>query len=90
MTMTMDTDRQFQEADAAIKRTVADLVSRVEQLSSRWDAVAPSYIVQRALLELCTEMTKLIDDPLVADFAGPLTLKLSNAMADYRDLPQQR
>ena len=44
------------------------------------------YIVERALLELCDELTKLIDDPGIADSIGPATLELSNALASYRDL----
>ena len=36
-------------------------------------------------------MTKLIDDPILVDMAGPAALKLSNALADYRDsLPSER
>jgi hypothetical protein len=49
------------------------------------DAVAPAYIVERVLLMLCGEMTKLIDDPDLANSMGPALLKLSNALADFRD-----
>ena len=37
------------------------------------------------LLILCHRMTKLLDDPRFAEHMGPATMKLSNAMADYRD-----
>jgi len=42
-------------------------------------------MLQCTLLELCEEMTGLIDDPRVADFLGPAGIELSNALADYRD-----
>jgi hypothetical protein len=40
-------------------------------------------------MSLCEEMAKLIDqssrDSSLVDIMGPATLKLSNALADYRD-----
>jgi hypothetical protein len=36
-------------------------------------------------LGLCDEMTKLIDDPDLANSMGPALVKLSNALADFRD-----
>ena len=36
------------------------------------------------LLALCEEMTKLIDDPDLANVMGEAMLKLSDALADYR------
>ena len=86
-----DLERQFQEANAAIERAVIAFANKIEQLFGRWEAVAPSYIVQRALRELCEETIKLADHPVIADFVGPATLRLSNALADYRDaLPRER
>jgi hypothetical protein len=43
------------------------------------------YIVERALLELCDELAKLIDDPSLGDSIAPATLELSNALANYRN-----
>ena len=38
-----------------------------------------------SVLALCDGMSKPIDDPVLADIAGLAELKLSNALADYRD-----
>jgi hypothetical protein len=61
------TERQFQKADAAVDKVVEAVIIKIESMSVKWDAVAPAYIVQRVLLALCEEMTKLIDDPDLAD-----------------------
>ena len=59
---------------------------KVNSMSTgKWEAVAPAYIVERVLLELCKEMTRLIDDPGLADIMGPAMVRLSNALADFRD-----
>jgi hypothetical protein len=81
-----DTERQFREADAAVDKAVAVFISKIESMSGKWDAVAPAYILERVLLGLCDEMTKLIDDPDLANSMGPALVKLSNALADFRDL----
>jgi hypothetical protein len=52
---------------------------------AKWEAIAPAYIVERMLLTLCTEMTKLIDDPDLANSIRPATIKLSKDLAGYRD-----
>ena len=83
--MANNTERQFQEADAAVDRAVTAFMSKIQGMSGKWEAVAPAYIVERVLLKLCTEMTKLIDDPDLAKSMGPATIKLSNDLADYRD-----
>ncbi|TMJ57891.1 MAG: hypothetical protein E6G79_11175 [Alphaproteobacteria bacterium] len=80
-----NTERKFQEADATVDQAVAAFISKIKSISGKWDDVAPVYIVERALLELCDELTKLIDDPGIADSIGPATLELSNALANYRD-----
>jgi len=81
------TERQFQEADAAIQRGVTDFMSRIERLIVKCEAVAPAvapaYIVERLALALCAELSKLIDKSKLD--AGDATLALSNALADYRD-----
>ena len=77
-----DTERQFREADAAVAKAVS---SAIESMSGKWDAVAPAYILESVLLALCEEMTKLIDDPDLANVMGEVMLKLSDALADYRD-----
>ena len=80
------TKRQFQEADAAADKAVAAFIGQDRiDVRGNGDAVAPAYIVERVLLVLCDEMTKLIDDPDLANSMGPALLKLSNALADFRD-----
>ena len=79
------TKRQFQEADAAADKAIAAFIGKIESMSGKWDAVAPAYILERVLLGLCDEMTKLIDDPDLANSMGPALVKLSNALADFRD-----
>ena len=79
-----DTERQFREADAAVDKAVADFISEIESMSGRWDAVAPAYILESVLLALCEEMTRLIDDPDLANVMGEAMLKLSDALGDYR------
>jgi len=83
--MNDSTKRQFQAADAAVDKAVATFMSKIESMSGKWDAVAPAYVVERVLLVLCEEMSKLIDDPDLANIMGPAMVKLSNALADFRD-----
>ena len=77
--------RQFRQADVAVERAVAAFMKSVGALTVRWEAVLPSYIAERVLLELCAEMSRLTDDPVLRNHAGPATLKLANALANYRD-----
>jgi hypothetical protein len=81
----MTIDRDYHKADAAIERAVTDFVGTIDKLMGRWETVAPSYIVERMLLAMSDELAKLIDDPILADLAGPAQLRLSNALADFRD-----
>ena len=83
--MDSSTERQFHEADAAVDQAVAAFISEMKAMSGKWEAVAPAYIVERVLLALCDELTKLIDDPDIANSMGPPILKLSLALAEYRD-----
>ena len=79
-----DTERQFREADAAVDKAVAVFISKIESMSGKWDAVAPAYILEGVLLTLCEELTKLIDDPDLANVMGEAMPKLSDALGDYR------
>ena len=81
-----NTERQFREADAAVDQAVDAFIGKIESMSGKWDAVAHQHIVERVLLALCDEMTKLIDHPDIAEHSmGTAMMKLSNALADYRD-----
>jgi hypothetical protein len=80
-----DDDDPFNRADAAVERAVAVLIKKIEALMARRGRVAPSYIAEHTLLELCAAMSRLTDEPFVRNHAGPATVKLANALADYRD-----
>ena len=49
----------------------------------RWENVAPGYVIESTLLELCTELSVLAPD--IKTVAGPATVKLLDALAAYRD-----
>ena len=83
--MTDSTEQQFHEADAAIDKAIVAFIGKIKSTALQWEAVAPAYVVERALLLVCNEMTKLIDDPGLAERMGPAMAKLSNALADFRD-----
>jgi hypothetical protein len=80
---------QFQAAEAAVQLAVRVFRRRLENIfdgcAGEWPGVAPSYILEVALVELCREMILIADDPRLVERAGPATLKLSNALADFRD-----
>ena len=78
-------DLQFEQANAAINKAVNKFVGEIESMFRRWEnVVAPSYIIENALWQLCTEVPKLADDGLKDRFE-PETLKLLDAMDEYRD-----
>src|SRR5262245_4989343 len=68
MVMSTSTERQFQAADDAVEQAVIAFVGEIEQMLGKWEAVAPAYIAQGALLALCAKLSELVDDPIVRDF----------------------
>jgi hypothetical protein len=68
-------EKQVQEADAAVTRAVTAFVSEFESMWGRWENVAPAYVIESALLELCTELSVLA--PEIKTVAGPATVKLT-------------
>ena len=76
-------EKQVQEADAAITEAVSAFVSEFESMWGRWENVAPAYVIESTLLELCTELSVLSAD--IKTVAGPATVKLLDALAAYRD-----
>jgi hypothetical protein len=76
-------EKQVQEADAAVIQAVTAFVSEFESMWGRWENVAPAYVIESALLELCTELSVLA--PEIKTVAGPGTVKLLDALAAYRD-----
>lgn len=90
--MTRINNQQFKEADAAVERAVSRFMSEIDRLrrnclTGKWDEVYPSYLIDRTLLQTCDALAKLIDNGHLADIISPAALKLSNALADYRDAP---
>jgi hypothetical protein len=79
--MSKSTDQQFREANIAIERAVATFMSAIDHMMGRWDGASSQYILERVVLGLCEELPKRID----AQSTGPATLKLSKALADYRN-----
>ena len=79
----MADEKQIQEADAAVTQAVRVFVSEFEIMWGRWENVAPAYVIESALLELCTELSVLA--PEIKSVAGPATVKLLDALAAYRD-----
>ena len=75
-------DDQFDAANAATGALVEAFVSEIERMFSKWEAVAPSYIVERALVGLSTGLSELTDD--LKTIAGPATSRLLDALAAYR------
>jgi hypothetical protein len=78
-------ERQFEAADAAVDQAVTAFIGKIESMLGKWEAVAPAYVIERLALTLCTQLSKLVDDPCYRNTAGPAALNLSNALADYRD-----
>ena len=76
-------EKQVQEADAAITEAVSAFVSEFESMWGRWENVAPAYVIESTLLELCTELSVLSAD--IKTVGGPATVKLLDALAAYRD-----
>jgi hypothetical protein len=70
----MADEKQVQEADAAITQAVSAFVSEFESMWGRWKNVAPAYVIESALLELCMELSVLA--PEIKSVAEPATLRL--------------
>ena len=74
---------KFEEANGAVAKAVAIFVSEIELMIGRWDAVASTYILETALIDLCSGLSDLGEqlEPAV----GPATRKLLTALAAYGD-----
>jgi hypothetical protein len=72
-------------ADRAIDEAAADIAGALNKLMDKIYAmpdVAPDYAIERLLLHLAGDLASLVNK--VAQ-PGSATLRLSNALADYRD-----
>jgi hypothetical protein len=82
-------NRAVTRAAAAIERTIATLLSRTNPL----DAVAPTYVVERLIAELMERNPKALDFLNTVGFGGKpgkATLRLANALMDWRDAWEER
>jgi hypothetical protein len=80
-------ERDFHEADAAVTRAVTTFVSELEEMFGRWEIVSSSYILESALLELSEGVSEWADN--LKTEVGPATLRLFDALAAYRDAPEE-
>ena len=83
--MTDSTDRNYEEAAAAVAKAVTDFLREIDLMMGKWDAVAPTYIIEAMLVDLCSSVSKITErlEPAV----GPATRKLLAALAEYRNSP---
>jgi hypothetical protein len=82
-------ETQFSRADRHVKRTAARITSDIKKLLDRWATewpeVGQEYVVSSLLMELLLANDGILPMLDGLPYMGPATLKLSNALADYRD-----
>jgi hypothetical protein len=79
-------DAQFRRASRAVDRTVSDVAAEIDELYNKVDrleAVAPDTVREWFLSGLVGVLLERVVDKISQP--GDATLKLSNALADYRD-----
>jgi hypothetical protein len=84
--VTLRSDAQWRRAQHATDRAVNNIDSEIGKLHdkvSRLECVAPDAVRELLLLRLADLLLKRMVDR--AGLPGPETLKLGNALADYRD-----
>ena len=64
-------------------KAVTDFMSEIDLIMTEWDAVAPTYIIETTLMEVCSRASDLSDE--LEPVVGPATRKLFAALAEYRD-----
>ena len=77
----------FEKADAAVDRAVRNIAGEIEKLFNRDFGEVADYDVQDALLLKLVDMliNRVVDKRYIPGSPGPATLRLSNALHDYRD-----
>ena len=85
--MEKDIERQFRRANAAVERTADAIVSKIDHLIGDHcqDIVEPSYVIEQLLLTLIARPGFLDAIDLLAEVGGDASMKLHNALLDYRD-----
>ena len=77
------TKNKFKRPTPPSPRPLGSSSASSKSMWGRWENVAPAYVIESALLELCTELSVLA--PEIKSVAGPATVKLLDALAAYRD-----
>ena len=77
------TKNKFRRPTPPSRRPSPPSSTSSKSMWGRWENVAPAYVIESALLELCTELSVLA--PEIKTVAGPATVKLLDALAAYRD-----
>ncbi len=77
----------FEKADAAVDRTTRKIAAEIEKLFKRDFGEVADYNVQDALLLKLVDvlLNLVVDKRYIPGIPGPATLRLSNALHDYRD-----
>ena len=76
-------DLEFAKASRAVDKTTATIAANINELLNKpYEAVARDWLVQCLLIRLADHHAALVDQMTKP---GPDTLKLSNALLDYRD-----
>jgi len=90
-------DREFRKADRAVTRAAAQIERAVATMLSttdRLEAVAIDYVVEKLISELVTRNPKAIDflntRNIASGFRGEGSVRLMNAIMDWRDRPADR
>ena len=83
--MTDKHDAEFAKANRAVDRTAARIAAEIHKLLDKpFEVVSRDYRLEQLLLAVANDLSAIIDDDPMFH-AGPATLKLSNALLDYRD-----
>jgi len=76
-------EKQFEEASAAIEQAITAFVAKIDELSGKWDEVSPASILEGVMLALSENITALGDE--LKPELDRATLKLLDAMSEYVD-----
>jgi hypothetical protein len=85
--MDKDTERQFRRTNAAADHAADAIVGKIGHLirDHCQNIVAPSYVIEQLLLTLIARPGFLDAINLLAKVSGDASIKLDNALLDYRD-----
>jgi hypothetical protein len=89
--MDKPSDLEFEKADRAVMRAAATIEKAITALlatTQSLDAVAQTYVVERLMAELISRNPKALDFLNTIGFSGApgkATMRLANALMDWRD-----